>query len=247
MRLMFSPRTRRTIPSPRPAKRTRVPSLIAPWTTASIMYCTDCHDNDTGPKAPTPGTGPSGPHGSSYQAPARWRATTWTTVDTTESAAAYALCYKCHNRNIILSEHVVQRAQPAHQRRTRPARSVTTRTASAARRATPTNNAFLINFDTRFVTPSSSGILRIRRASAAGSARCYLTCHGENHNPISVLTGWPRGEKRWQKPPRRRPARVAESATSLQPRCDSAAENAGFPPRPAWRTTCSRNINAERL
>ena len=43
-----------------------------------------------------------------------------------------------------------------------------------------TNNKFLINFDTRFVTPSN-GILRIDDLGGR-SVRCYMVCHGENHN-----------------------------------------------------------------
>ena len=41
-----------------------------------------------------------------------------------------------------------------------------------------------MNFDKRFVTPSSGGILRYENLGA-GRARCYLTCHGKNHNPLS--------------------------------------------------------------
>ena len=40
-----------------------------------------------------------------------------------------------------------------------------------------------MNFDTRFVKPSSSGILRVE--NMATNPRCYLTCHGRNHNPES--------------------------------------------------------------
>jgi hypothetical protein len=47
-----------------------------------------------------------------------------------------------------------------------------------------TNNAHLVNFDTRFVTPSSGGILRYD-SQGANKGRCYLTCHGQNHNPES--------------------------------------------------------------
>jgi hypothetical protein len=47
-----------------------------------------------------------------------------------------------------------------------------------------TNNSFLINFDRRFVTPSSSGVLRFDDLGA-GRVRCYLTCHGKGHNPLS--------------------------------------------------------------
>jgi len=38
-----------------------VPSLKTGWTTASVIRCTDCHNNDTGPG--NGGTGPKGPHG----------------------------------------------------------------------------------------------------------------------------------------------------------------------------------------
>lgn len=49
---------------------------------------------------------------------------------------------------------------------------------------TTTNNSHLVNFDRRFVTPSSGGVLRFEQTSA-GRGRCYLTCHGKNHNPES--------------------------------------------------------------
>ena len=42
-----------------------VPSLISPWTEASIIYCTDCHASDTG--AGAGGSGPAGPHGSTWR------------------------------------------------------------------------------------------------------------------------------------------------------------------------------------
>jgi hypothetical protein len=41
-----------------------------------------------------------------------------------------------------------------------------------------------MNFDTRFVTPSSGGVLRYENPGG-GRARCYLTCHGKNHNPLT--------------------------------------------------------------
>ncbi|MBK7215376.1 MAG: hypothetical protein IPH88_19270 [Bacteroidales bacterium] len=75
---------------------TNVPSLIAPWTTTSRMYCTDCHASD--------GVGsPAGPHGSIY--PHILKRQYSTADNTTESAAAYALCYGCHNRTSILGNN----------------------------------------------------------------------------------------------------------------------------------------------
>jgi hypothetical protein len=45
---------------------------------------------------------------------------------------------------------------------------------------TSTNASHLINFDRRFVSPNSGGILRFEdRGTFAG--RCDLACHGEDH------------------------------------------------------------------
>ena len=163
------------------ARAASAPSLKAPWTLTSIVSCTDCHDNDTGPNAPTPGTGPSGPHGSSFKhlLAARYD---MDNSSSAESAATYALCYKCHNRTIILgsaswSQHNLH---------------VGSASAScsichdphgiSSAQGTTTSNAHLINFDKRFVTPSGSGVLRWDQTSP-GKGRCYLSCHGHSHNP----------------------------------------------------------------
>jgi hypothetical protein len=104
--------------------------------------------------------------------------------NTTESAAAYALCYKCHNRSIILTstsfrghnQHIIDLQASCSLCHDPHGISST--------QGNATNNAYLMNFDKRFVTPSSSGILRYE-SLGGGNARCYLTCHGKNHNPIS--------------------------------------------------------------
>ena len=67
--------------------------------TASVIGCGSCHNNNAGPGAN--GTGPKGPHGSTYT-PLLERQYV-TTDNTTESAANYALCYKCHSRTVILA------------------------------------------------------------------------------------------------------------------------------------------------
>ncbi len=165
------------------AKATASPSLKAPWTRTSLMLCTDCHDSDTGPKAPTPGTGPSGPHGSNYKHLLAGRFD-MDNSNTTESAAAYALCYKCHDRTIVLSTTSFLE----HDRRIRSENASCSICHDphgiSSAQGTAINNAHLINFDKRFVTPSSSGLLKFEQTSA-GHGRCYLTCHGDNHNPES--------------------------------------------------------------
>ena len=160
---------------------TTMPSLLAPWTVTSIVTCTDCHSNDTGPKAPTPGVGPSGPHGSNIKhiLVARYD---MDNSNTPESAAAYALCYKCHNRTSILGNQSFGRHQ---------LHIVTNQVSCAichdshgisSTQGNATNNAHLVNFDKRFVTPSSGGILRYDSLGTR-TGRCYLTCHGHDHNP----------------------------------------------------------------
>ena len=101
-----------------------------------------------------------------------------------ESAAAYALCYKCHDRSSILSDisfkkhnrHLVNAAAPCSVCHDSHGISAT--------QGTTTNNSRLINFDKRFVSPNASGLLRFE-VTGAGSGRCYLNCHGIEHNPLS--------------------------------------------------------------
>ena len=182
MRLMFDPANPSYHPIEAPGRNPTSRSLIAPWTTSSVMYCTDCHDNDQGPKAPTPGTGPAGPHGSSYKHLLAGRYD-MDNSSTTESTTTYALCYKCHNRTIIFSDQSF-RGHDEHVRGQRASCSICHDPHGvSSTQGNSTNNLALINFDKRFVTPSSSGILRADFTST--QIRCYLTCHGRNHNPES--------------------------------------------------------------
>ena len=147
------------------------------------MRCTDCHDSDTGPKAPTPGTGPAGPHGSSFKHLLAGRYD-MDNSNTTESASAYALCYKCHDRTIVLSTTPF-REHDRHIRSENASCSICHDPHGiSGAQGTTLNNAHLVNFDKRFVTPSSSGLLKFEQ-TGAGRGRCYLTCHGDNHNPES--------------------------------------------------------------
>lgn len=154
-------------------KNPNVPSLIAPrWTTASLMNCTDCHNNDQAPAAG--GTGPNGPHGSAF-APLLERNLERSDFGQ-ESAGAYALCYKCHSRDSILADesfkghrlHVVD-AQTACTTCHDPHGVVSAKQ--------------LINFNTRYVSPSSRGELNfVDKGPFRGS--CSLTCHGRDHDAL---------------------------------------------------------------
>ena len=157
-----------------------VPSLLTTWTTASRTKCSDCHSNNSGPGAG--GTGPRGPHGSIWEPILERRYDTGDPV--TESSAAYALCYKCHSRTSILgntsfrehNKHIVGENTSCSVCHDPHGIAASQQGAGA--------NRHLINFDTRVVRPNSSGRLEfIDQGRFRGT--CYLTCHGENHNPES--------------------------------------------------------------
>lgn len=150
-------------------KNTTVPSLILPLTSASTMTCSSCHANNAG--AGAGGTGPRGPHASTIS-PLLERG--YATADnTTESAAAYALCYKCHDRNTIIgtgassfrehNKHVVAAKTPC--------------SACHDPHGVSSNN-HLINFDTSIVTGA-----RIYTDTGVNKGSCTLICHGKDHNP----------------------------------------------------------------
>lgn len=159
-----------------------VPNLVAPNTATTVLYCTACHASDGA-------TSPAGPHGSIYPQIMKLQYLktdgNTTASGTTESAAAYALCYSCHNRTNLLagnnsfpehSKHVVSERAPCNTCHDPHGISST--------QGNATNNSSLINFNTTVVKPSSGGILRFDdQGSRRG--RCYLTCHGQDHNPLS--------------------------------------------------------------
>ena len=59
-RLEFSSSSASYHPVTTIGKNPDVPSLISPYNTSSLIYCTDCHNNNST-------TGPNGPHGSTHQ------------------------------------------------------------------------------------------------------------------------------------------------------------------------------------
>ena len=134
-----------------------VPTLLAPWTTTSIMKCTDCHNNNAGPGAG--GVGPKGPHGLTN--PVLLERTYQTGDRTAESPTAYALCYKCHDRTKLTGAGSAFSEHPRH--------IVSERTSCnvchdphgiSGTQGNSTNNSKLVNFDLTIVKPSSSGQLR---------------------------------------------------------------------------------------
>jgi predicted CXXCH cytochrome family protein len=145
-------------------KGTNVPSLRTQYSTSSMIYCTDCHNNDDALQA-------KGPHGSNNK---------HILVDRYEddiypldySEANYALCFRCHDQNILLNpvisafpphqSHVVNNKVPCsvcHDPHGVP----------QVRGATSSANSHLINFDIRFVTSGGT-------YNSVGKS-CTVSCH----------------------------------------------------------------------
>ena len=161
-------------------RNTTITGLRAPYTAASMIACTDCHNNDDWSSAT--GLAPRGPHASRF-APILSR--NYLTADRTpESPVNYDLCYACHDRNALLAEgaggfphrkHVVDSQ----------ASCASCHDAHGSRQ-----NAHLVNFMVRdangaqVVSPTASGRLEYA-STGVGRGTCYLTCHGKSHSPIS--------------------------------------------------------------
>jgi predicted CXXCH cytochrome family protein len=174
LRMVFDPGAASFHPVAAPGRNPQVPGLVAPLNEGSLVYCTDCHASDSG--AGVDPTGARGPHGSTY--PTLLERNYETRDGTVESPAAYALCYKCHDRQVLLSP---RSGFPSHARHV-----VQDRTPCSAchvahgvplRAGTPAGN-HLVDFDVSIVRAGPTGPPRYDPAGRS----CALTCHGRTHD-----------------------------------------------------------------
>ncbi|MEZ5063778.1 MAG: cytochrome c3 family protein [bacterium] len=174
-RLQFDPANPSYHPVETAGANPNVPSLLGNWSESSVMYCIDCHTNDEGPRSG--GSGPEGPHGSSYPALLGWR---YETADRTqESVSAYNLCYRCHSRASILSDisfgehrrHIVNEDTPC---------SACHDPHGVRVGGGGGDHTHLINFDTSIVSPRN-GVLEFND-NGLFHGSCTLSCHGESHS-----------------------------------------------------------------
>ena len=154
-----------------PGTNANVPSLIAPLTESSIIYCTDCHASD--------GSGaPAGPHGSIFPGQLKYR---YLTADNTvESPSAYELCYSCHSRTSILDDESFDDHDKHIRDERTPCNACHDPHGISHTQGNSTNNAHLINFDLNIVSPHFNGSLYFE-STGLFSGRCTLNCHGRNH------------------------------------------------------------------
>lgn len=176
-RLEFAPDAVSSHPVLASGRNADVPSLLPPYSVSSVIYCSDCHASDTGVSAGA--SGPSGTHGSIY---APLLSARYETFDNTpESAAAYALCYRCHDRANILSDasfkghkkHIVDQRTPCSA--CHDAHGI------ASVQGNAINNSNLINFDTKIVQPEPTAGRIEFRDTGVFRGECTVRCHGASH------------------------------------------------------------------
>jgi predicted CXXCH cytochrome family protein len=181
LRRVFAPSAASFHPVAAASRNGRAPGLKAPYGGASQIYCSDCHASDTGRGAG--GAGPAGPHGSSFPSLLERR---YLTIDRTpEGPEAYALCYKCHDRDVLLTD---QSGFPGHRRhvvdQATPCAACHDAHGISAEAGNAINNAHLISFDLGIVQATATGAPRYE-ATGPRHGACALTCHGVVHGPAA--------------------------------------------------------------
>ncbi|MBU0718626.1 MAG: cytochrome c3 family protein [Planctomycetes bacterium] len=179
VRLEFQPSNPSFHPVAGPRRNRDVVSLIAPLRVGSVITCTDCHNSDNARFAG--GSGANGPHGSLFEP---LLIDNYETTDfTAESAEAYALCYRCHDRDSILGDESFSR----HRRHIVDIRTPCSVCHDAhgiyRGQGNATNHGNLINFDLAVAMPADTGTGRRVEYEDTGqfSGTCTTTCHGFPH------------------------------------------------------------------
>ena len=189
-RFQFNPANQSFHPVESSGRNPNVPSLVTPWTVASLVTCTDCHNSDQSPAGG--GAGANGPHGSVF-APLLERQQLLNDY-IPESSGSYALCYKCHSRESILGDQSFRAVNASGQGRGHRFHIADQKTACTTCHDSHgvASNARLINFNTDYVTPASNGQIRFTAGTGGpSSGNCTLTCHGKDHIETSYPTPTP--------------------------------------------------------
>jgi predicted CXXCH cytochrome family protein len=150
-------------------------NLNRPMTSASLLYCTDCHNNN--PARSSHGTGPNGPHGSTFPHLLQFNLC----QDSAGGGGGCggttggALCNKCHNLTTVrgLSPHGDHNGVGC----------TTCHDPHGVIGGNFGANFAMMNFDTTVAAKTSTGYFGYYNVGTASaiSQNCYTICHGQNH------------------------------------------------------------------
>jgi predicted CXXCH cytochrome family protein len=149
LRLRLSPTNPSFHPVVGPASNADTVSLVPGLAPGSMIRCTDCHNNDNSLSGG--GSGPSGPHGSTYDFLLERNYTVQD--DTSESTFEYALCYKCHRRSSILGDESFDKHKKHVEGEDTPCSACHDPHGVSMTLASGSDHTHLINFDTTIVRP----------------------------------------------------------------------------------------------
>jgi predicted CXXCH cytochrome family protein len=172
-RLQFNPGNISFHPVETIGKNPASPSLIPPLTAASLIGCTDCHNNDQSPAAG--GSGANGPHGSIYISLLERRLLL--TDGTPYNPNNFALCYKCHASSVVDSS--LATSWSAHRTHIENYRAACT----TCHDSHGSTQGHLINFNTTYVLPYNGRISYTSTGMNHGT--CTLTCHDGGGHTIT--------------------------------------------------------------
>jgi len=186
LRLEFAQSNASYHPVIAPVSTTDTVSLKPGMAFGSMMRCTDCHNNDTGPGSG--GAGADGPHGSIHRFLLERNYTVQD--ETQEGTFEYAMCYKCHQRSSILGDnsfplhrlHIVDVQSPCSG--CHDAHGVSSLVGVGG-----SDQTHLINFDPAIVSPVAGRVAPIFRDEGRFAGNCTLVCHGSQHFALPYSAG----------------------------------------------------------
>ena len=152
-------------------------SFVNGWSQTSMVYCTDCHNT---PNASTEG---SGPHGSPRLHILNGGANYSTVVSNGSARVSSAeVCFQCHNFDVyVLGEGNITNFE-YHKKHLDNDWGTTCYTCHDTHGS---EQLHLINFDASAMTFLNGRNSRTAwyNDPVSGQAGCFLSCHGESHNP----------------------------------------------------------------